>query len=278
MKKIIEEEIFNYLNHNTIKLNEFLDKEHGLPLKKYLSMGQRDKNIILLKKYPNLINVYFKDLLDKNIIDNKTFSDVNNNNIESIINKLTKGKLKKYLNNLMGFIRNNVKYSQDIPANETFTETSLVKNQWLIHFTNDAISIAENGFKYGTNNLETLNFTNAMTTDGKGEGYNFAYLLSDYKKYYQVYKGLNKYGNEAVIFQASGVRVWHTIDEEHQVIFWGDSAKNIIPIIQVDKSKWSILSSKTNKPLITMDSLDDIIKWAVNNIYQYRKHINYKRK
>jgi hypothetical protein len=177
--------------------------------------------------------------------------------------------------------------TNELPVNESEypawvyydDEVEIIKNQWLIHFTNDADSVAKEGFKYGVSDMDKLGLTTSLSDFYKKYGgYNFAFLLSDYKKYSvrsYVHGGGYKYGSEAVIFRASGLKVYHYGDEEHQVIFYGNTAKNIIPIVKGEITKYA-LYSKDNRLLYENDNLDKIVSWIINNYSQYRKQFAYK--
>jgi len=56
----------------------------------------------------------------------------------------------------------------------------LVKNDWLIHFSDHANSIHESGFKYGVRDLTKLGITTRLDKHMlQGEGYNFAFLADE---------------------------------------------------------------------------------------------------
>ena len=174
-------------------------------------------------------------------------------------------------------------YSLDIgdseyPAWSFLSNPKLIKNQWLIHFTKDAKSIAEKGFIYGVDDIDKLGLTTRQSDfDKKYGGYNFAYLLSDFDRFGRSRRGWGnekyKYGDEAVIFNASGVKLYHATDEEPQVIFYGNTAKNIIPIISGENLSFGIYSDKTGRLLFESDRLDTVVDWIVLNYDQYRKQL-----
>ncbi len=166
---------------------------------------------------------------------------------------------------------------EDYPAWSYFDNNpQLVKNQWLIHFTSDAEGIAKDGFKYGVDQMERLGLTTHLGEfDKKYGGYNFSYLLSDFPKFASrdyTQGGGFKYGHEAVIFTASGIRLWHYGDDEPQVIFYGNTARNIIPVTSGENAKFAI-HSKNGRILFESDDLVKIVKWVVDNFQQYRKSL-----
>jgi len=114
------------------------------------------------------------------------------------------------------------------PSWNVLSSPKAVKNQWLIHFTNDAEAIACDGFEYGQPDYRRLGNQPTMSTDAyrtRGD-YNFAYLLSD-----KDHKKGFRYAHEAVVFRADGVRAFHEGDYEHQVIFMGYAAEDIVPLV-----------------------------------------------
>jgi hypothetical protein len=153
---------------------------------------------------------------------------------------------------------------------------TIVKNQWLIHFTNEADDIAMNGFKYGVDEITKLGLTTYLSQiDKEYGGFNFAYLLSDFNRYGKAGFGSRggeyKYGKEAVIFRASGIKTYHYGDEEPQVIFYGNTAKNIIPITPGENNNWAIRHIKTGRIIFESDNLEKIAYWVDRNYPQYHK-------
>jgi hypothetical protein len=163
----------------------------------------------------------------------------------------------------------------EYPAWSYFDDSpKLVKNQWLIHFTDNANEIARDGFKFGVDEMTKLGLTTQLGEfDKKYGGYNFAYLLSDFPKYAMgnYSRGLYKYGKEVVVFNASGIKVWHHGDEEPQVIFYGNTATNIIPITDGENSKWAI-HNKNGRIVFENDNLEKVVSWLTKNYQQYRSN------
>ena len=162
----------------------------------------------------------------------------------------------------------------EYPAWSYFDDSpTIVKNQWLIHFTNDAYSIANNGFKYGVYDMTKLGLTTSLGEFYKKYGgYNFAYLLGDFDRYAKNRHGY-KYGEEAVVFRASGIKTWHYGDQEPQVIFYGNTATNIIPVTKGESGNWEIVNKKTDNVLFSSDELQKVADWIESNYEQYRKNL-----
>lgn len=144
----------------------------------------------------------------------------------------------------------------------------LPASTWLIHFSDDAEAISKNGFIYGADMYE-MGLTKLFHDSYRKikQGYNFAFIANKIKT--------PKYGNHAVMFQASGVPVYHNGDSEEQIIFYGKHIKpnNIIYLHALyntgwkDDSDWQVMS-KNNKVLFT-GKLDKVIQWVENNYSQY---------
>jgi len=148
---------------------------------------------------------------------------------------------------------------------------SIVKNQWLIHFSDTAQNIYyDQRFSRGVDDYTRLGLTTSLSENEKDfGGYNFGYLLSDYQRYGKERKRF-KYGKEAVLFKASGIQVWHYSDSEPQVIFWGPSAFDIV-YIREDRNTgdYYVYSRKHNSPF--SGDFDDCVDWVINNFNQYKR-------
>jgi hypothetical protein len=161
---------------------------------------------------------------------------------------------------------------EDVPTWVFMDFVELVKNRWLVHLTNDADGIMSKGFLYGVDNMEKLGLTTHMgDADKEMGGYNFAYDIQDVDRYGKS-RGRYKYGEEAVFFRASGIKIQHHADEEPQIIFYGNTATDIIPAYQNDGS-WELRSIKTNETVVTRNSLGQLGEWLEKNFAQYSKSL-----
>ena len=261
LNKIIVEEIQHiteYVNNEVVSLIQ------------YFSQTDEEKKKYLPYSLPWLFEKFLADTDSDYSIDDKDDFDI--------------GDIPKDLQEEYGeWLFYNVTNGQldieavDYPAWSYFDKPILIKNQWLIHFTDNANDIAREGFKFGVSEQDKLGLTTHLGEfDKKYGGYNFAYMLSDFMRYGvpDYNRGTEfKYGSNAVIFRASGIKLWHSSDNEPQVIFWGETAANIIPIIESDDAKWAIFSNKTNRVLYASDNLEIVVKWLVQNFEQYRKQL-----
>jgi hypothetical protein len=166
----------------------------------------------------------------------------------------------------------------------------LVRNTWLIHFSDSAYDIYLKGFKYGVDVYSTerlaLSTYYSDETRKRAPGYNFAYNVEDTNLKRTAVHGRSrkpKYGSEAVMFIGSGVQAYHHGDEENQVIFLGSSAKNLV-YIEFDNNRekrWHVFSKRNRyRPVFSSDDLDDITTWVIKNYDQYssvlEEEIEYK--
>lgn len=266
-------------------ITEFVTK-NMIYLKDYLSMSDEQKKSELPGEYP----WFFSDFLIELDIefDKPTNSFINGDGDDDPGEELGDYDLVEYVmrnepeiysqysNYLFDKINSNTLPidESEYPAWSYFDgKPTIVKNQWLIHFTDNAEQIANEGFKYGVDEMSKLGLTTHLGEfEKKYGGYNFSYLLSDFNRY-----GKNrnrskgyKYGNEAVIFNASGIKTWHHGDEEPQVIFYGDTARSIIPIIDGENEPWGVFNYKNNRLLFESESLEKVVQWVVQNYNQYR--------
>ncbi len=291
LRKFIATTIREYLNEQEM-LKEYVTKDI-VYLKDYFSMPKSSK----MEYLPHEYYYFFDDFLDETdtyfekpkeefinaygeLETGDDYHDIElmtwlENNNKEIYNKFAEYLFDKISNNTLPID------DSEYPAWSYFDDRpQLIKNQWLIHFTNDADGIAKSGFKYGVDDMTKLGLTTHLSDfDKKYGGYNFAYTLNDFQKYGSSSYGNwsksgYKYGNEAVVFNASGIKVWHYGDEEPQVIFYGNTVKNIIPITSGENSKFGVFNKK-GKLLYENDDLTKIVKWIVNNYHQYRKNFVY---
>lgn len=291
LKEFISITIKDYLKEHTF-LNEYITNDE-IYLRDYLSMPKASK----MEYLPYDYFYFFNDFLDetdyefnppKETKPSDYFDgpeeevDMFDDNSELISwleqnDRYTYDAFAEYLYNK---INNNTLPINDseYPAWSYFDDNpTLVKNQWLIHFTDNADDIAKEGFKFGVDDMTKLGLTTHLGEfDKKYGGYNFAYLIHDFSRYAKgnYYRGKYKYGKEAVVFNASGIKVWHYGDEEPQVIFFGNTARNIIPITRGENSDYAIYG-KNGSVLFENDDLERVVYWLTDNYEQYRKSIGY---
>lgn len=258
------------------KLKEFVTDDI-IVLKNYLSMSDEDKAMELISIAPYILDEFidiFEKYADENdlpelvqLANDYEWDSIWDNYIEDspeLKSMLTVGIMNK------GF-------AFDIDENEQPTwyyldYRDIIKNQWLIHFTDDAYGIVKDGFTGLVSDFTKLGLTTRIGKDSyhrDGDaGFGFCYLLSDFEKY-----GKNrhawKYGSEAVVFRASGVRVWHHGDEEYQVIFKSDTVTDIVAIEKGADGEHYI-QGKGRDNAIRIGELSALAHWIPDNYGQYR--------
>lgn len=157
-------------------------------------------------------------------------------------------------------------------------ERLVPRNEWLIHYSDDADLIARNGFKYGVDDMDRIGLTRWFkdSTRKSYKGFNFAFHANDRRAFYNT----SKYGKDAVLFQSSGVSAWHHGDEEQQVIFWGEYVKprDIVLIKNnIDDYEWAVMAKKPPRDgreyVYAADNLQDCVKWVQKHWRQYQRVI-----
>jgi hypothetical protein len=175
------------------------------------------------------------------------------------LSKIPEKILEKYL--LDGSWRDSI---DDVfaPSWDCMSFEKVLRNEWLIHFNKKSYSIARDGFKYGIDDLTHLCLTTHLSDAAKQYGgFNFAYPIS----YGKAFSSGPNYGNQAVIFRANGIMVFHHGDDEYQVIFAGSTARDIIPIINSNE-QWFAGDYEKG-----FDDLRQLANWVDNNFQQYHR-------
>lgn len=287
----------------TFLIKEYMDKNHLMPLWKYFNMSDEEKQEDLIYHGWYLA----KDFLDEWVNDHDyeedeglsqlglTYRDyeeiiqlVQDEDRDFLCDEIINGRFQGMKGEFTQMLANHYTYANNGmdtgPSWLHMEYAKMVKNEWLIHFSNNANKISYQGFKHGTEDFDNLAYSYAGETAGKFEGYDFAYTLEGAKHYAFLSRGawgrVPKYGKEAVIFRASGVKLWHHGDDEEQVIFWGPIAKDIIYLeFDEETSEWYISSTKRDgQVLYKNEDIDEVISWIQNNYDQYRKHLSdYRR-
>lgn len=274
-----------YLKRGGIKENmenEYLDKYFGNSLKKYLTMPYEEKENNTLYYNSNFIR-FFEFIEDEGYVDELEDEEIEDikerceNYDDSLINDIINGKYYNYREGFLKWLEWNCDYN-DNPTSNVMDYTRDVNNEWLIHFSDNAYDIWKNGFIYATNDIDNLAYSGAGSIKNKdNEGYDFAYLASEFGKYaFDWRNGKPKYGDEAVMFRASGVKATHFGDEEEQVMFYNKDAKDIVYLQYTEYNGWYV-ESNNGRPLYMNDDLEKVVAWVEQNYDQYRKHLEYRK-
>lgn len=264
---------------NSIKriLKEYVTSDI-ISLRNYLNMSEEDKKRYLPREY----YWFFDDfLIEEDYEDYEKPDDYEGYELIEWLEKNDKNMYDRFADYLYNkIIHFNLPIDDsEYPSWAYLDEGEIVKNQWLIHFTNDADDIAKDGFTKGVDEISKLGLTRFLSDfDKKYGGYNFGYDLRDYLRYGRSGRSSYgshgfKYGDEAVIFRASGIKSYHGGDLEPQVIFYGNTAKNIIPITRGDKEDWAVYDIRNGRLFYESDSLEKVVDWVVKNYDQYRSRL-----
>lgn len=261
------------------------------------------KNIFekYLKNNPHSISEFFK-------MNKDAFNLLSNDDLE-LFDKCEKGEkdmsemVKVILNNLelknmcLGYMHR-VSANLNNGARFTFDYVGDIdkRKKWLIHFTTKVDEIAKDGFNLGTTDLDSMMSAHGELQDS--EGYNFAFdadKANNTDAFY--YLGDEdrtdwKEGAGAIMFQANGIEARHKWDRQDQVIFWGQSATNFIPIyhgnpiergIELDQDNYELFKSrgnidnlwyivgKNNQMLYYNENIKKVVKWVELNYKQYHR-------
>ena len=257
-------------------LNEYLDREWMMPLVRYMNMSDVEKAEDLCYSHQYILKDFFEEndefasaLVEASGEDYETLESMDAYEFTETYYSLFENELSSFIDDFIKFCDNYLsdRTWDNIPLYLVADYEGTVNNQWLVHMTDNLDGISKEGFSYGVE-IDELAYTPARgTTKYKyGGGYNFAFRLSD------AYRAEGTYGHYAVLFRASGIMIWHYGDEEHQVIFYGPSAHDII-IIDNDYGDWVIDSRITGNRLVRFTKLEDACNWAINNLPQYNRHL-----
>ena len=260
-------------------LKEYLDKDYMIPLKGYLHMSDEDKAWECAGKFPWLVRDFIEydsdvsevieDLIEKGEIDSDVL-EMDDYEMVEVIGPLFNTVLAPYADKFIDMVSRSG--DTEVPLFVVADYVRDVKNEWLIHMTDNLIGVSHEGFSIGVE-IDELAYTPGRgTTKWKyGPGYNFAFT-ADNAKYAE-----NTYGKYCVLFQASGVQIYHYGDNEEQVIFYGPSARNLIFIYKDEygdySGSWVIKSEITGRLLCHFDDLQGCVNWAIQNFPQYRDHL-----
>ena len=170
----------------------------------------------------------------------------------------------------------------------------LKNSTWLVHFSDNVDSIEREGFTKGTDEMDYSELGLTTHKSRKSVGYNFAYDTDDYRDIRNSVGGSHgppKYGKDCVVFQSSGIKAYHSGDEENQIIFWGPSVKPklIYPIWNIDNDFWEVGDTEhgvsDRRVRFEYGKINDAIEWVINNHRlidavrekRSRKNLHYQR-
>jgi len=249
---------------------------------------------------------YFADWFENNYADDDdaiewldvaTDGMVSSEGVEPALDEIRYNQNPELFDTLPDYIQNDFKGDiselitrklQDDPVNTdtraymTLNDMKpLNRNTWLVHFTEYADYIAVEGFTRAVTNVDKLGLTKQGLSDYEysDDGYSFAFEAASRDAIYVAHD--EKYGDECVVFQNSGVSAWHNGDDENQVIFHSKDVdpKNIIRMKKVD-GDWVVLPHPKKENRYGRHDLDGgliagsyekMIEWIKTNNRQYSK-------
>jgi len=137
---------------------------------------------------------------------------------------------------------------------------------WLVHFSDAVAEIEGEGFQKGHWDMGTLGLTTHFDPKTKEPGWNFAFVADSKDADWAAYKG--KYGKDAFMFMGAGAEVYHSGDEENQVIFQGQGIQSGVPLYKYD-GEWLVSSNRDGRELYRGE-FKDVVAWVQQNYNQYR--------
>lgn len=262
-------------------VNEYLDKDYMLPLKQYMNMSEDEKACECAYMCPwHLID--FMELRDDffELVEGmrqngdlpEDLWDMDSVDISEHIGPLFRTTLKNFSGQYIDYVMSSG--GKDMPLFVIADYVKEVHNEWLVHMTNNYQGVWHEGFSIGVDVNDLAYTPGRGTTKFKhGAGYNFAFNAS------RADEAENScYGDYCILFQASGIEIYHHGDEQYQTIFYGPSAKNLILILRPDYGNyagmWCIEDElRSGNYLCHFEDLQDAVYWAIKNYAQYTSHL-----
>ena len=260
-------------------LKEYLDKDYMMPLRKYMAMDETDQAWECACRQPYLFMDYIKnnsevlDVVENLVEQDKVPEDIlqwDDYEAAETLSEYFKTDLKPFCEDFIQYVTRSGETEVPLFCAADFRRE--VHNEWLVHMTSSSNipGLYKEGFSYGVD-IDNLAYTPGIgTTKYKyGAGYDFAFEADDASVAEN-----SQYGDCAVLFQASGIQIYHWGDQQYQVIFYGPSARNLIFLFQDDETKmWYVDSEITGRRLVEFETLEFLVKWCISNFPQYHNHL-----
>lgn len=276
------EELSNIINRSTLlkrkdieTINETYSNENSI-LRDYM----RDNDVDIYNSDVNwayvnwLKNNYPDEIAEFNsddIFDTDEFNKKYPEILKEFIESIKKNKNEEY--------SSAVSHSGYTKAHMSLRNNQVLpRNTWLIHFSNNVDDIVKEGFKFGAEDISNLALTTqfADSVRKKYPGYNFAFALQDSSDWNYAAESLN-YGEDAVMFQSSGIRMDHYGDDEVQTVFYGPNVKEFVYLGTGENTEWCVMTN-TGKEIYGNDDFKKVVYWVVNNYQQYKNKITWRVK
>ena len=201
---------------------------------------------------------------------NKAMEESDWDELEDLSDKLSKAMSEKDQEDFIYHLHQQDSAEAPSWAHMDLESFVLPGNTWLVHFSDDADSIKQEGFTYGVDQMDKLGLTTYFGKSAKEHGgYNFAFL-ADSRDASSAANG-GKYGSDAVLFRATGLKVYHHGDQETQIIFYGkDVNPNDIVLLSKDGGDWQVVGGERGF-VFESENFSDIVNWVEKNYSQYAK-------
>lgn len=129
--------------------------------------------------------------------------------------------------------------------------TRLPPSTWLVHFSPDVDGILRHGFRYGQPDMRHLGWTKFREDRHGQTGWNFAIEPGEHDVQGLGLNCEENFGCSALVFQAPGVRAWHHADDTVEVIFWGPSVHEGVPMWFDERRGWYVKDRATGRVVYT---------------------------
>lgn len=181
-------------------------------------------------------------------------------------------------------IRNGKKVNRNAKAYNFFEPKGIVRDAWAVHFTYAEVfeDMIDDGFVHGCTDLDRLAYSDSKFNDEgnadteKNYGWCFALPIDN------AYKGEDcGYGDCCFLIKTDGVRAYHKLDGDDEIIFKDKYVKQRIPFMyEDDYFGWNILNvsnklDPNNLPegafveewtkMVLFEDVDSVIKFLLKN-------------
>lgn len=216
--------------------------------------------------------------------------------------------INEYLDKSMSDVRKKFKGKEYAENGFSWSEDAddgkeIVHNEWMIHFSNDAQKISQEGFTQGNGYEGKLKSATYRRVKADG-GYNYAYLATDVlsNPYGRFVTYLKDRLTPFIMFKGNGYRFYHEQDGENQVVFnnvqkdtkvlimslydqwcvlstinpdWKQRDKDIDPKQKDERFALNNTRNILNGVIYSDDDINKVIRWVMTNFEQYRNKFKY---
>ncbi len=241
------------------------------------------KRLVELKKYLDtdvdpwdfayLLRDYFRDTADAHDEDPHGIPDGFNEDDpqEWLVTEAGKARTPDFKRWILNVAISDVMEDAHSPSYLHFSDARYVPSDvWLVHFSDEAPAIAQEGFLYGHADTTTLALTTWFTNRRAGPGWNFGFVADSHDARRAAYEG--KYGRGAVMLRGGGVSAYHQGDEEVQVLFWGPSVTAVVLLERYSSTDWGVDDTRSHEAA-SHGRFQDVTRWVTENFDGRGVHI-----